>query len=493
MQLDGKNKTTKAKTLFQPILRHAVAIGLLATTVFLSPGFAGAQPAITCPDNPNLNNPPTILNPLHQTPATQCVVPSIALCAAKCGAGWFVADASVPAGGGAATFCNAGNLARNCCWDSLDDAVNYEGTGAGEPGRVIAVFGDTVAAPVGPIVETTGVPGAAGVTHSLDGVAPQCNTQAGRENVVIDRNAAGQAGCGVVAALYPLQIQECHEAKIRPGAPGIPVIDIVAAAGQVTINGIDVAGAGPGVPGIRVQNFATTLKAIRAHNNGVGTLVTGGFNVINGSTFYSNINGGLMLNHMSFFNTVVNTNRAKLNGGNGFVDDGAGNLWRGNIAELNFLNGFFVSPTGAFNTFRDNRSNKNGANGFQIAVPVPPGAGDHLLEKNRAEQNRQRGFDILAGANLIGTSKGGNIARNNGGDGINVVGAGNTLTNNTATGNAGGAVCPGPPLPHSVNGHAGGGPGNIIVGVGNVVGAGNATTRDGRPITAAPGLPRCWD
>ena len=79
--------------------------------------------------------------------------------------------------------------------------------------------------------------------------------------------------------------------------------------------------------------------------------------------------------------------------------DGADTLWRGNVAEQNFLNGFFVSLGGAFNTFLDNRSKNNYGDGFNV-----PGAGN-VFDKNQATCNQQDGFDVTGAENSFDNSR----------------------------------------------------------------------------------------
>jgi hypothetical protein len=119
---------------------------------------------------------------------------------------------------------------------------------------------------LGPTIESQ-------ANHSL-----ACNICA--DNVVVDRASTpchGPVPSLACEALYPIQIEECRNAKVTAGTSSRPVIDVKSGAGNVTINGLDVYG---GSVGILVQNRGmsslpgTVLKAIRAENNTAVGVVT---------------------------------------------------------------------------------------------------------------------------------------------------------------------------------------------------------------------------
>jgi hypothetical protein len=482
MQFYGRKKTRRAKTFFQPMLRQAVGIGLLAAAVFLLPGRSEAQ--FVCPDNHNLDNPPTVPNPLHQTPATQCVVSDLAQCGAKC-PGFSREDVSCGAPG-----------PTNCCWDSLDDAVNWGQLGVSEPGRVIAVFG--------PVNEDT-------TTHSLT----NCNI--GTNNVVISRGT-GSNQC--IFPPIPIQIEECKNAKILPGDPALPVLDILATSGDVVgnpkvgpvlINGLDVIG---GAEGVRVgtngtaKQPGTTLKAVRAENNiggpveenltqllGVTLNVSSSFpgfpptravdDNLNTSWFTASGNA-CNLGNCPFFEIIfpqdVTVSQLQMFGNREFAagfdffsgifqlfdasatvlfDSGVVNLpapdrdvtltipYVAGVRRVRFTAtadesvdpGFaelkVIGPTGAFssgagievrgnfNTVTNGTAESNDT-GFLVT-----GNNNTLTGSSRALNNIFNGFQIVGNGNLVR----GSSATSNGRDGFHVTGAGNTLQDDKANKN----------------------------------------------------------
>lgn len=221
-----------------------------------------------------------------------------------------------------------------------------------------------------------------------------------------------------------LRIEDCSNGKIQAGDPTSPVIDIAPGAGTVIINSLNVSG---GSIGILVRNNATELKAIRAYNNfGPGIQVTGNGNMVTNSMVSDNIGNGLEVT--GSFNTIESTNRAIRNSMNGFVDEGTGNSWRGNIAEGNGLAGFLLGPSSSttVSTLWDNRARKNGTHGFDIQSSA------NSLQKNKAEWNILHGFNISGDFNTVGVRRGGNTAKMNVGNGFLVSGNNNVFDKNRA-------------------------------------------------------------
>jgi parallel beta-helix repeat protein len=272
------------------------------------------------------------------------------------------------------------------CWDSLDDAV-YGAIPpmnpiAPEPSRVIAVFGPT---------------------QEIFSNNPNfINAAIQGGNVVIDRGpfAPPPPPSPFFIPVYPLRIEECHNAKIGGAGlnPLFPVIEVrniggdnigPLPVGPVLINSVDVVG---GAEGVRVGTaiFPTTLKAIRAKNNfavapftGEGFVVTGNNNIINGCSAESNDSGFRVTGNN---NTLTNANRALNNIFDGFRIVGNGNLVRGSLATSNGRDGFHV--TGAGNTLQDNRANKNIDDGFEISGF---GAVGNRLRSNASNQGNDGG------------------------------------------------------------------------------------------------------
>jgi hypothetical protein len=402
MERCARGRAMVSSLLRQWAMRPGLAVALVVAAVASSPGAAWAVPGIpSCPSN-------QFLAPFTNV----CVVP---------------AGTTVPngpnCGGGAGDVCPAGTPGVDC-FESLDDAVNVGCTAAypppggwpanhpPTPSCVIGVFG--------PTVETFPAPAPALKVTPF-------------QNVVIDRGPPADP-----TKIYPLVIEECHNAKIGgiPGGidPTLPVIDIVPTAGPVSMNNVEVQGTNPWVPGIQVQNAATTLKAVRSHDNGIGALVKGSNATINGCTFEHN-GDGLILARGSTLNDVVNTNRARSNSRNGFIDNGVANFWHGNIAESNLSAGFLAGFAASQAQFVDNRSRKNNGDGFHLARR----ASAILLDKNQATNNSGNGFTIEGDGNIVGTRRGGNLAKNNAGDGFSVsrFGDDNTFDRNRAQCNAG--------------------------------------------------------
>jgi parallel beta-helix repeat protein len=252
-------------------------------------------------------------------------------------------------------------------------------------------------------------------THSLT----DCNI--GTNNVVIYR---GDGSDQCLFPPIPIQIEECKNAKILPGDPALPVIDILATSGDVAgnpkvgpvlINGLSVIG---GSVGILVENngtakqAGTTLKAIRAENNtadggfsGEGIEVQGNFNLVSGSTAESNDSGFLVTGK----NNTLNSNKALNNIFDGFEIAGTLNLVKGNTATSNSSNGFLI--TGSGNTLQDNKANKNIDDGFQI-----DGVGNKL-KSNASNQGKSDGSNENGGfeyniLNFPAINQGGNKADN---------------------------------------------------------------------------------
>ena len=246
-----------------------------------------------------------------------------------------------------------------------------------------------------------------------------------------------------------LTITQCTSARVT-GTAASPVWNITST-GKLTIIGPDAVGGSVGwsVGG----NGGHTLKSIRANGaktNGVlittnansvswndvsgngsgaatdaGIRVTGGTNILKGSTIGSNNGDGVQLvgNSNNLSGATIQSNK-----GHGVLVSGSTNTVQSNSLLQNVKNGALVS--GSTNTLSSNSSDSgkgNGMNGIQVSSGTA-----NVLSDNKMNSNKNAGIDVAAGSSKLKS----NANTSNTGNEF-TIGANNTdQSNNKSNGNA---------------------------------------------------------
>jgi hypothetical protein len=212
-----------------------------------------------------------------------------------------------------------------------------------------------------------------------------------------------------------LVITQCTLAKVTALDLTKPAVDI-STPDTIIVIGLDTVG---GTTGWRLQTDGHELRGVRANGatgagieiagsfnrvswnsvdeNGAGIVVSGSRNDLRGGTVEKNIGDGVHFTATAQANVLQGAD-VRLNGGNGIVVEGLGNLLRDNSrVDNNGKNGVLV--TGSGNTIKGNAAGSakkkgNGEDGFKVTGP------GNMLDSNKASANLGDGFDISGGTAL---------------------------------------------------------------------------------------------